>query len=154
MTTQAATEGTEGTAGQGPVTLNFTANMRYVRAVRHFISALCALAHYEEDETESIALVTTEILNNSIEHGSNNPQDEIGVTLEVTPQLFRCVVVDAGRGGDKFARDALVRAQKMPDLEEPRGRGLFLIRTYMDDVDVTWSTEGGTCIRVSKARQP
>jgi len=139
--------------GPGTITLTFSANMRFVRPVRHFISALCTLAEFTEEETDSIALVTTEILNNSIEHGSRGPQDEIGVTLEVTPKLFRCIVVDAGRGGDGFARSALGRSKQMPDLEEPRGRGLFLIRTNMDELDVTWSPESGTRILVSKQRK-
>ncbi len=128
--------------------------MRFVRPVRHFINALCALAEYTEDETDAISLVTTEILNNSIEHGSRGPQDEIGVTLEVTSERFRCTVTDTGRGGDGFARSALGRSKVMPALEEPRGRGLFIIQTNMDELDVSWTPEGGTRIAVSKSRKP
>ncbi|MHC5051972.1 MAG: serine/threonine-protein kinase, partial [Planctomycetota bacterium] len=39
--------------GKGSVAISFSANLRYVRPVRHFISALCTLAEYDEDETES-----------------------------------------------------------------------------------------------------
>lgn len=140
--------------GKGAVALSFSANMRFVRPVRHFISALCALHEYDEDEQESIALVTTELLNNSIEHGAGNTGEEIDVKLVVTPELFRFRVTDPGRGGADFAKIALKRAQKMPDLEEPRGRGLFLIRTYMDEMDVSYDPKIGTSFLVSKARSP
>lgn len=137
--------------GKGTVSLSFAANLRYVRPIRHFISALCALAKYPEDETESIALVTTEILNNSIEHGARGPDDEIDITMTVTSDLFRCEVSDPGKGGDAFARAAIAKAAKMPDLEEPRGRGLFLIKSYMDEMTVSWDPKSGTRFIVSKA---
>jgi anti-sigma regulatory factor (Ser/Thr protein kinase) len=137
--------------GKGTITLSFSANLRYVRPIRHFVSALCTLAKYSEDETESIALVTTEILNNSIEHGARGPGDEIDVTMTVTPDLFRCEVVDPGRGGEAFAKAAVRKASQMPDLEEPRGRGLFLIKSYMDELTVTWDPKRGTRLVVSKA---
>jgi anti-sigma regulatory factor (Ser/Thr protein kinase) len=140
--------------GKGTVSLSFAANLRYVRPIRHFVSALCALAKYPEDETESIALVTTEILNNSIEHGAKGPDDEIGMTMTVTSDRFRCEVVDPGKGGDAFARAAIARAARMPDLEEPRGRGLFLIKSYMDEMTVTWDAKTGTRLVVSKAIAP
>ena len=140
--------------GEGAVSLSFSADMRFVRPVRHFISALCALATYDEDETESIALVTTEILNNSIEHGARNPDDEIGVTMTIVADRFHCEVTDPGRGGEGFAKAALTKAARMPDLEEPRGRGLFLIRSYMDELNVTWDAKNGTHVVVSKAIVP
>jgi anti-sigma regulatory factor (Ser/Thr protein kinase) len=140
--------------GEGAVCLSFSANMRFVRPVRHFISALCALANYDEDETESIALVATEILNNSIEHGANGPDEEIDVSLVVTSQQFRFEVIDPGRGGQVFADGALARASEMPDLEQPRGRGLFLIKNYMDEFQISYDARQGTRFVVSKARQP
>lgn len=140
--------------GEGAVSLSFSADMRFVRPVRHFISALCTLATYDEDETESIALVTTEILNNSIEHGSHGPEEEIDVVLIVTPAKFHFEVTDPGRGGQRFADTALSKAAEMPDLEEPRGRGLFLIRNYMDQLDISFDPGRGTRFVVSKERQP
>jgi anti-sigma regulatory factor (Ser/Thr protein kinase) len=136
---------------KGTIALSFAANLRYVRPIRHLVSALCALAKYPEDETESIALVTTEILNNSIEHGSKGPDDEIEMIMTVTSERFRCEVQDPGKGGDAFARAAIGRAGRMPDLEEPRGRGLFLIKSYMDEMTVTWDPKKGTRFVVSKA---
>jgi len=138
--------------GNRPVAIVFSANLHFVRPVRHFVSSLCALEGYSEDEQESIALVITEILNNSIEHGATGDGDQIQVGLKVTPTLFRFEVRDPGRGGIAFAAGALERAAHMPDLEEPRGRGLFLIRQHMDEMDVTYDPDGGTCMVVSKAR--
>lgn len=135
------------------VILSFSANMRFVRAVRHFIGALCTLAEYEEEEADSIALVATEILNNSIEHGCHSDADQVEVTLVVTKDVFRFEVVDAGKGGREFASHAAERSRHMPDLEEPRGRGLYLINNFMDELDVTYHPDRGTSFRVAKLRQ-
>jgi len=140
--------------GEGVVALSFSANMQYVRPVRHFIQSLCKLAEYPDDETEEIQLVATEILNNSIEHGSAGPDDEIAIMLRITPSEFRCEVTDPGRGGAGFADGARQRAEQLPDLEAPRGRGLYLITRFMDDLAVTWDPDRGTRTVVFKARQP
>jgi stage II sporulation protein AB (anti-sigma F factor) len=125
--------------GKGSVAIAFSANLRYVRPVRHFISALCILAEYDEDETESIALVATELLNNAIEHGARSPDEEIELTMRVTADMFTFVVVDPGRGGEKFART--------------RGRGLFLIKNYMDELEISYDPARGTRLAVSKAME-
>ncbi len=127
--------------------------MRFVRPVRHFIKALCELAQYGRDELETISLVITELLNNSIEHGCNKPEDEIDVRLIVTDSRFRFAVTDPGRGGKDFADQALDRAKLTPNLEDPRGRGLFLIRTYMDEFAVQYDPNVGTTFVVAKSLQ-
>ena len=136
------------------VTLSFSANMRFVRPVRHFIGALCTLAEYDEEEADSIALVATEILNNSIEHGCMSEDDQVEVSLVVTREVFRFEVLDAGKGGSEFAEAAEEQATHMPDIDEPRGRGLYLINNFMDELDVTYDPKRGTSFRVAKMRQP
>ncbi|MGQ0612412.1 MAG: ATP-binding protein [Planctomycetaceae bacterium] len=137
---------------QGEVALSFSASLQFVRPVRHFLESLCVLANYPEEECQAIALVTTEILNNSIEHGAAGPADEIHLVLRVRPDSFRCEVRDPGRGGRAFANRALEIAQRMPSLEEARGRGLFLIRKNMDNLEVTYDPATGTRVVVTKAR--
>jgi anti-sigma regulatory factor (Ser/Thr protein kinase) len=138
--------------GDGIVAISFSANMQYVRPVRHFIHALCKLAEYGDEESEEIQLVATEILNNCIEHGSTGPDDEIDVNLVITPTQFRFDVLDPGKGGEQFPAKALKRAEQMPDIEEPRGRGLFLIKRFMDSLDISWDPDRGTRTIVSKSR--
>lgn len=136
----------------GTIHLTFTSNLHYVRPIRHFVTALCNLAEYSEEETESIGLVATELLNNSIEHGCKNGSQEIRLRLLVEPKSFRAEVIDPGEGGRQFAEHALQMSQTLPPLEQPRGRGLYLIRSYMDEVDVSYAPDVGTRIYIRKAR--
>ncbi|MHC4670572.1 MAG: ATP-binding protein [Planctomycetota bacterium] len=72
-------------------------------------------------------------------------------TPSSTAEVFRIEVVDPGRGGPGFARTAVEQASQIPDLEEPRGRGLFLIKNYMDELDISYDPKRGTRLVVSKA---
>jgi anti-sigma regulatory factor (Ser/Thr protein kinase) len=138
----------------GTVEVSFSADLSLVRAVRHLVQALCAMARYGEEETQTFALVATEILNNSIEHGSHGPSERIRMAIVTREDVFRLHVVDPGRGGAYFAGGAADRASKPPNLEDPRGRGLFLIRSFMDDLRVTFEPGKGTVVTVEKSRNP
>ena len=136
------------------ISIAFAANFELVRPLRHFLTSLCEIAKYSEEETEGFALVVTEILNNAIEHGCSKPEDEVHISLTVKPEAFRFEVFDKGCGGQGFADGALALAKQMPNLEEPRGRGLFLIRSYMDVFDVSYDSGSGTRVFISKSRDP
>ena len=140
------------TSEEGGVALTFSASLQFVRPVRHFLESLCLIAKYSEEESQAVALVTTEILNNSIEHGATGPGDEIRLLLLVRPDYFRCEVRDPGRGGRQFAKQALDIAQRVPSLEDARGRGLYLIRKNMDNLEVSYDEATGTRVVVYKAR--
>ena len=75
------------------------------------------------------------------------------MTLLISASEFRFEVLDPGLGGAEFAEKALKRADQMPDIEEPRGRGLFLIKRFMDTMDISWDPDRGTRTIVSKTRQ-
>ncbi len=136
------------------ISIAFAANFELVRPLRHFLTSLCEIAKYSEEETEGLALVVTEILNNAVEHGCSKSADEIRFSLTVKPESFRFEVFDKGCGGQRFADGALELAQQMPNLEEPRGRGLFLIRSYMDVFEVSYDADTGTRVFISKSRDP
>ncbi|MFQ5844611.1 MAG: ATP-binding protein, partial [Planctomycetota bacterium] len=136
------------------VRIRLTASYEYVRPIRNFLRALCEQAEYDEDETETLALVATELINNSIEHGSRSPRDRIELTALVREEVYRLQVRDAGGGGETFAREALEIARTQPALEAPRGRGLYLIRSSVDRMAVDFDPKRGTRVSVSKARRP
>jgi anti-sigma regulatory factor (Ser/Thr protein kinase) len=138
---------------EGGVELSFSATLEYVRPIRHFLEALCSAANYSEEESQAIALVTTEILNNSIEHGAHGPTDEIHLSVVVRDDLFRAEVRDPGRGGREFADTALQKSSRAPNLDASRGRGLFLIRKNMDKFEVYFDPRKGTRVVVFKARK-
>ncbi|HEX5004320.1 MAG TPA: ATP-binding protein [Gemmatimonadales bacterium] len=79
-----------------------------------------------------VRVALTEALANAILYGNAEaPASMVDVRVECLPEALHLHVTDEGPGFDP----ATVRDPVMPDdLEQPRGRGLFLIRNLMDDV--------------------
>jgi len=72
------------------------------------------------------------------------------LTLEVSASGWTLAVSDQG-GGDPEALRELIAPVGLPDLEDERGRGFFLISQMVDQIDVRKSEDGlGLALRVVK----
>jgi serine/threonine-protein kinase RsbW len=90
-------------------------------------------------------LVLTEAMVNAIEHSSPNDTDNTVRVCIFIEQDDLCVrVYDHGQGFD-------IDLVPSPDIDElsERGRGIFLIRTLMDDVSYR-KTEAGNVLEMHK----
>lgn len=97
---------------------------------------------------DAVALVIDELFNNAIEHGAiyrrNNAELLVTVSLEhqrivlefIDPEMPDNQVLDLAHA----LRDV---ADGMPALDSERGRGLFLISIYMDELRVATAQGGG-----------
>lgn len=87
---------------------------------------------YNDAESFAVKLSMEESLANAIKHGNRyDPQKQVEIHFEVDHRKTVITVIDEGNGFDP---------QKIPDptrdenLEKPSGRGIMLIRAYMDEV--------------------
>lgn len=89
-------------------------------------------AGFPEEETFGIKLALEEALTNAVKHGNNNDSSkQITIKYAITPDKAIITVRDEGPGFEP---------EKVPDctapdrLPLPNGRGIMLIRSYMDEV--------------------
>jgi len=113
-------------------------------ATTDFIQS-CGVA---EDAAFGIDMAVREAVTNAVVHG--NQEDEaksVEVILNCQAHAVAIEVRDQGEGFD---------ASKVPDPTDPAnllktsGRGIFLMRTFMDEVDWQPRPEGGTAVRMVK----
>lgn len=99
--------------------------------------------HYNAQELFVARLVLEEALTNALKHGNQyNPAKRIYITYSVTKESYTVSVEDEGAGFDLYA----VPDPTLPEnLEKPSGRGLLLMRHYMDTVEFH-----GTCMTLHK----
>ena len=95
-------------------------------------------ANLIDDRTvPKIVLCADEALINAVQHAADSP---IGVAAEVRGERLVLEVVDGGSGFDPSD----LGDDPLPDLMGEHGRGLFLIRQLMDDLEILSDDRGAT----------
>ena len=121
-----------------------------VATARKVIGHFARLEGLEEREVDTLMLVTSELLGNAIDHGGGNHalvEEELEgdvrmrVQFEMTSTGWTVEVSDQG-GGDPAEIEPLIHPEGLPDLEDERGRGFFLLAQMVDRLDVTRSADG------------
>lgn len=111
-----------------------------IRIVESFIDNSREKFHIEDDIYGNIMVAVTESVNNAIRHGNKFDKDKnVYLSLFVEPNLLRFEVEDEGSG---FDPESLSDPTAPENLENPGGRGIFLMRNLCDDV--TFSNDGRT----------
>ena len=121
-----------------------------MRAIRALLGATCEAHGVDEEAAQEILLAVTEIVNNSIEHVKGRGADgyhEVDLRFGIGGGCAVGTILDEGTGGivQKDFEEAAT-----PTLENDRGRGLFLIRAYVDELLVREIPGVGTEIRFVK----
>ena len=100
-----------------------------------------------EDDEVDLMISVMEAVNNAIQHG--NQEDEtkqVHIRIEAEPGKVVCWVRDEGPG---FNPAKVPDPLSPPNLLNPSGRGILMMREFMDNVE--FSAEGsGTSVRMSK----
>lgn len=107
----------EGTAVRLPATARAPAEAR--RAVARLGHAL------DERELQSLRLLVSELVTNSVRHGGLDPDDRIDLRVVVVPEAVRVSVTDPGGSFE-------ARPQRRPRSGQPSGWGLFLVQRLAD----------------------
>jgi len=110
-----------------------------------------SLAGLDEDGVHCLSASVREATANAIRHGNGNDQEKpVRLSFEVaTTSPARVVVriLDQGRG---FQPEAVADPVAPDNLSMTGGRGLFLMRAFMDAVEVRCLPDGGTEVVLSK----
>jgi anti-sigma regulatory factor (Ser/Thr protein kinase) len=122
--------------------LQFAASPGVVGKVRDAVRRLAADLGAAESVGDQLALVADELINNAIEHGAVYRRRGESLALEVAAAAagrLRIEFVDPEMPGELVARLAAHVAEAtggLPALDSERGRGLFLLTVFLQDLRV------------------
>ena len=116
---------------------------------------LCKRLGFDEDSMHWVSVAIRESVINAIKHGNRNDASkrvfvEFGTSMGDVPELS-IRVRDQGEG---FDPEAVANPLDPENLLKSSGRGIFLIRNFMDDVQLRRAPEGGMEISMLKRVQP
>ncbi len=87
---------------------------------------------YDEECTFAIRLAVEEGLNNAIKHGNHFAVDRsVELVFDIDPKRAMITITDEGDG---FNPAIVPDPTTDENIEKPTGRGIMLMRAYMDDV--------------------
>ena len=100
---------------------------------------------YDSDGVFSVHLALEEAFVNAVKHGNKNDlTKKVKIEYSVSSDKVEIVITDEGVG---FDPSAVPDPRYGENLYKSEGRGLFLVRAYMDVVDFN---EQGNCVRMVK----
>jgi serine/threonine-protein kinase RsbW len=109
---------------------------------------VASAAGFDDDECHKISMSVREGVINAFHYGNEErPEKKIHLVVELTPEKMIIHVLDEGRGfdlssvPDPLAEENLLRTS---------GRGIFLMRAFMDEFDVARGRTGGAEVIMSK----
>ena len=112
--------------------LTISSQLASARKVEQHLIAELHRHNYSDDCLFAIRLALEEALSNAIKHGNGlDPEKTVTVQFSVTPEQICLIITDQGRG---FDPDAVPDPTTDEHLEDPSGRGITLMRAYMDEV--------------------
>ncbi len=101
----------------------------------------------EEDDRDNLAIAVTETVNNAIIHGNKlDPDKRVIISFYFEPDRVHVYIRDHGPGFDPGMIGNPLDPQNI--LKET-GRGIFILRSIMDDVEFFHLTDG-TEVKITK----
>jgi serine/threonine-protein kinase RsbW len=142
--------------GPGVIRLEFTSAFEMLDFVQVVNDHICETVGLDEDTSHWVSVATRECVINAIKHGNRNDSSkrvfvefETAVQDEVPALTIR--VRDQGVG---FDPELLKNPLDPENLLKSSGRGIFLIRNFMDDVQLRRPPDGGMEIQMTKRAVP
>jgi serine/threonine-protein kinase RsbW len=136
----------------GTVVLQIHSHFEMLDFVQIVSDRLGQMAGMDEDTVHWIGVAVRESVINAIKHGNREDYQKL-VTVEFTftptshPAQLVVRVLDQGEG---FEPEEVADPLAPENLLKSSGRGIFFMRSFMDDVSLKRASEGGMEVRMVK----
>jgi len=129
-----------------PFTLTIPSDPRMLSVVRAFIEAVCQTEDMDRNTIHNIVLATGEAVSNIIRHAHREkPEASLQISCRLSSETVEILLMDEGEPFD-------LEAVPYMDPGELRvgGRGVFLMRTLMDELTCQPLGARGNALRMVK----
>ncbi|HYV75353.1 MAG TPA: ATP-binding protein [Candidatus Binatia bacterium] len=117
---------------QSKVSYRMESTLESVNKAEEMAGQLAAKAGFDEDSRDGITMAVREAMINAVLHGNAyDPNKRVNLSLEQNDRELVVTISDEGRGLDP---DEIPDPLAAENLMKQSGRGIFLIRAFMDEV--------------------
>jgi len=122
--------------------------LEYLDLVQTLTDCITDFMGFDDDTAHWIGMSVRESVTNAIPHGNKLDQSKrVDIRFEVAPDQIDISVRDQGAG---FQVERLPNPLDAENLLKPSGRGIFYIRSFMDEVEFIPHSEGGMEVHMVK----
>jgi serine/threonine-protein kinase RsbW len=137
------------------IRLDFTSAYEMLDILQAVSDHVCKEIGLDEDSVHWVGVAVRESVANAIKHGNKNDAGkkvfvEFAGTFEGIPELS----IRVRDQGDGFDPEEVADPLAPENLLKGSGRGIFLIRSFMDEMVLQRAPEGGMEMRMVKRVQP
>jgi serine/threonine-protein kinase RsbW len=137
--------------GYGAVRLEFGSMFDMLDLVQIVGDHISRAAGMDEDTMHWVSVAVRESVVNAIKHGNrNDPGKHVFVEFVHDPGEISIRIRDQGEG---FDPESLADPLSPENMLKSSGRGIFLMRSFMDDISLRRVPEGGMEVRMVKKIQ-
>lgn len=112
--------------------LELETNLDQLDQVEELVNSISKLADLSEDQYDALMLTASEAVTNAMKHGNKmDASKKVVVTATVDENAVQISVEDEGEG---FDPEALPDPLDPANLLKASGRGVFLMKTYCNEV--------------------
>lgn len=141
--------------GSETVTVTFPSVLTFVPAVRQLVCRIAGQKGYSGKDAFRIETIVDEVCNNAVEHGANEEDGEIEVTVTIDRKKIEIKTVNAGDPEKVHLFKEISKSLALTPpagLDDMRDRGLAVVRMLSNDFRIE-SSDVGTCVCVTKLRE-
>ncbi len=122
--------------------------LEYLDLVQTLTDCITDFMGFDDDTAHWIGMSVRESVTNAIQHGNKlDPNKRVDIRFEVAPDCLDISVTDQGKG---FLVERLPNPLDPENLLKPSGRGIFYIRSFMDEVEFIPHSQGGMIVHMVK----
>lgn len=137
-----------GSEAPGRVELTVPSLMDYLSVIDAVSEEITENLGLDEDVRHAVNNSVIEAATNAIEHGNRlDVRKRVRIRFVASAERIEIDVSDEGAGFDPEGVENPVREENLMRI---RGRGIFIMRSYMDDVDIRTEPARGTTVHMMK----
>ena len=130
------------------VEVRVESSLNSVELVQALTDNITKMMRFDEDTAHWIGMSVRESMINAVRHGNQYQESKrVDVTFEIHSDRLVINIDDEGNG---FDPESLPDPLAPENLLKPSGRGIFFVKSFMDQVNFLRSPSGGTRLRMMK----
>ncbi len=135
--------------------LEFTSSYDMLDMLQVLTDHVCRQVGLDEDGLHWVSVAVREAVANAVKHGNKgDATKKVFVAYEGTFDQLPELTVTVRDQGDGFDPEEVADPLAPENLLKGSGRGIFLIRSFMDEMTLRRAPEGGMEMRMVKRAQP